>query len=99
MTYYDRDGNQIDIEQFMELVIQPEYKRVDFTQIKANYDKIEISTVWLGIDHGFGLGKEIFETMVFGGNINGHQRRYATELEALTGHNEVVELVKETLYT
>lgn len=32
-----------------------------------------VSTVWLGLDHGFGSGRlEIFETMVFGG-------RYACE--------------------
>jgi hypothetical protein len=83
----------------MELIIQEEYKRVDFTEVKTSDEKIHISTVWLGMDHGFGGDKEIFETMVFGGNLRGHQRRYATELEALTGHNEVVELVKETLFT
>jgi hypothetical protein len=35
---------------------------------------------------------------VFGGNMNGNQKRYSTELEALTGHARIVKEVEETLY-
>lgn len=47
-----------------------------------------VSTVWLGLDHGFGNAKPlIFETMVF--DRHGHdvyQARYSTEEEARIGH-------------
>jgi hypothetical protein len=54
-----------------------------------------ISTVWLGIDHGYGHGPPIiFETMIFGGRDDGFQARYATKEAALAGHRRVVEAVK-----
>lgn len=48
---------------------------------------VKVSTVFLGIDHSFGLSKPvIFETMIFGGNFDGEQERYCTYEEAETGH-------------
>lgn len=57
---------------------------------------IEVSTVFLGIDHGFGrTGQPIlFETMVFGGLLDEEQVRYATLAEARAGHWTMVERVK-----
>lgn len=52
-----------------------------------------ISTVWLGIDHGFGIGKPlIFETMVFVKNkfADLDMARYSTEQEAIAGHKKMV---------
>jgi hypothetical protein len=52
------------------------------------------STVWLGIDHSFGLGDRplIFETMVFGWRMGSDfdMDRYATEEEAKAGHYKMV---------
>lgn len=54
---------------------------------------IDVSTVFLGIDHGFrGGGPVLFETMIFGGRLDGWQRRYSTRAEALVGHAEAVAL-------
>lgn len=58
-----------------------------------------VSTIWLGIDHGFGRGPPIiFESMVFQSPKSEHslgpmrdQRRYATRREALEGHEALVE--------
>ena len=53
-----------------------------------------VSTIWLGINHQFGLGKPlIFETMVFPeegkfGSLD--CQRYFTEEEAIKGHEEMV---------
>lgn len=67
------------------------YKRVGFTKV----GDAEVSTVWLGLDHQFGNGNpQIFETMVFGGNLDGEQRRYSTEEEALNGHEGMVAEVR-----
>lgn len=58
-------------------------------------DDVSISTVFLGIDHSFGIGDEplIFETMIFGGEHDNYQERYATREQALAGHERAVALV------
>jgi hypothetical protein len=57
-------------------------------------DGVRVSTVWLGLDHGFKFGEDalpvIFETMIFGGQFDNYQIRYHTEDEARRGHAEVV---------
>lgn len=55
----------------------------------------QISTVFLGIDHAFGLDERpvLFETMVFGGQFNECQWRYSTWDEAEEGHAQVVALM------
>lgn len=58
---------------------------------------VHISTVFLGLDHSFGGDVPIlFETMVFGGEHNDYQERYATWDEAERGHERAVELVKSS---
>lgn len=60
------------------------------------YRGIRISTVFLGLDHRYlGRGKPIlFETIVFGGKLDGEQERYCTWKEAEKGHKEMIERVK-----
>jgi hypothetical protein len=62
-------------------------RHVAITEIKD----ARVSTVFLGLDHGFGDGLPIlWETMVFGGKLDGLQQRYSTQEEAERGHNEIV---------
>lgn len=51
-----------------------------------------VSTVFLGIDHSFGVGSDpiLFETMVLGDRRNDVCRRYRTWDEAMEGHKEIV---------
>lgn len=57
---------------------------------------ILVSTVFLGIDHGFNFGDEddnvpiLFETMIFGGELNDFQERYPTWEGAVIGHDAAV---------
>jgi len=52
---------------------------------------IEVSTVFLGLNHSFGEGKPlIFETMIFGGVRDGYMVRYSTWDEASVGHDAIV---------
>ncbi len=57
-----------------------------------------VSTVFLGIDHRFnfedGGAPVVFETMVFGGTLDGEMERYCTKTEALEGHTRMVARVK-----
>lgn len=56
-----------------------------------------ISTVFLGIDHGFGAEVRLFETMVFGGELDGEQTRCATWAEAAHMHVEMLAKVKASV--
>ena len=54
-------------------------------------NNVRISTVFLGIDHAFGGALPLlFETMVFGGPLDGEQERYSTWEQAERGHAEMV---------
>lgn len=59
--------------------------------------RIRVSTIFLGLDHNFvGAGLPIlFETMVFGGLLDGLQERYHTWEEAEKGHAIILAQVKE----
>lgn len=58
--------------------------------------EIEISTVFLGLDHSFGEGPPMwFETMIFGGPLNHEMQRYSTYDEAEAGHIVMVKRVKD----
>lgn len=58
------------------------------TQVSA---EVEVSTVFLGLDHQWGSGPPLlFETMIFGGPHDEMQWRYTTWAEAQAGHNAAV---------
>lgn len=98
--WYDRDGQPMDISAADSRLGDPKYKRVALTRIFSAADpgiKYDVSTVWLGLDHGFGSDVPlIFETMVFGGDEDWADllcQRYSTEEEAADGHAEIVATV------
>ena len=78
--------------------IETHDRRVALTTIA---DGIEVSTVFLGLDHRFGPGEPIlFETMVFAAvhpDLNGDTVRYSTWDEAEAGHAAMVQRVKAAL--
>lgn len=57
-------------------------------------NKIEISTVFLGINLNLGRIPLLFETMVFGGTLDGEMERYPTWQDAEEGHKKWLEKVK-----
>ena len=92
---YDRSGMRIDYRTYSYLFTDWSYRQIMRTEFP---DGTEVSTVWLGLDHAYGFGKGveplIFETMIFSdGNLNHECNRYATELRAIEGHRQMVELV------
>jgi len=55
--------------------------------------EVNVSTVFLGLDHNYGGGTPIlFETMILGGEHDEYQERYATYEEAEAGHIVAVEM-------
>jgi hypothetical protein len=54
---------------------------------------VRVSTVFLGLDHGFGGRPKLFETMVFVGHAEQGCERYSTWDEAEAGHARWVKQV------
>lgn len=93
LDYYDRAGAPISMEEWRAKFEDRDYQRVRWTQISPD---VEVSTVWLGLDHNYsGDGPPIiFETMIFGGSMSEDIQRYATEEQAITGHELMVALAE-----
>ena len=62
---------------------------------KTTIGEIKISTVFLGLDHNYSDEGPplLFETLVFGGPLDGEMNRYWTWEQAEEGHREMVESV------
>jgi len=95
--YFDRQGKPISLEDWASKFGDRGYKTVAYLQ----EGDILISTVWLGLAHGFGFGfgkrPLIFESMVFGGPFDQLQWRYSSEEEARRGHDILVRAFRENL--
>jgi hypothetical protein len=99
--YFDKTGLPITMRQWAELRelgLDPDGKYGEGSYQRVAQDTVGqawVSTVWLGMDHGFSWGSEhykpvIFETMIFGGEHDEATMRYCTEWEAIKGHVEAV---------
>lgn len=94
---YDWEGRPIDRETWVGLMEQE--RHVSSTHLFGGvpWHHYWVSTVWLGLDHSFGLGGPplIFETMTF--VVDGPRpwedldmRRYPTQRWAKLGHSRTV---------
>ena len=74
--YYDSDGQPMEMMAWAKAQT-PEHKRVAEDTIEVAGKSYWVSTVWLGLDHSFGLGGPplIFETMAFCGPKPGKDSR------------------------
>lgn len=90
-------SDQEQLLQWAEWFGNIENRRIARTEI----DRLEISTVFLGMDHQFGLGGPplIFETMIFcidrsqGKDL--YMERYSTWEQAIHGHDRIVQAVRD----
>lgn len=89
--YFDRQGRPLTLGEWARRFESGlNYRLVDFTELRGG---VRVSTVWLGLDHSFGFGPPlIFETMVFGGPLDGEMMRYPTEAQAIRGHRQIADL-------
>lgn len=63
------------------------FERSERHVAKTQIGEATVSTVFLGIDHGFGGEPLLFETMIFGGKFDGYQERSATWAKAEEQHH------------
>ena len=72
------------------------YETANRSVARTKIGDSDVSTVFLGLDHAFGGHVPIlFETMVFGGQLDQEQERYPTWDEAEAGHAAMVQRVKD----
>jgi hypothetical protein len=93
------------VKEWADFYENQKLRRIRFNTIKK-YD-IDISTVFLGLDHGYpqwaghteNYKPQIFETMIFWEKheLNNWCDRYSTWDEAVKGHREAIRLVIKTL--
>jgi hypothetical protein len=74
--------------------------RMDCVVGRDQIDGIIVSTVFLCLDRNYsGVGGPVlWETMVFGGCMNGDMRRYRSHADAVSGHREVLSIVLDRFY-
>ena len=66
------------------------YETADRKVARTEKGPFTVSTVFLGLDHSFGRDTAVlYETMVFGGELEGKIDRYHTRKEALKGHKKM----------
>lgn len=94
--YFDRDGAPIELDRFVELSRDEEYRRLKTDQ----RDELTVATVWLGIDQGpfaDAEGPLVFGTAIYDNDAkdlwNGYERFAATEEEAFANHAAALEVV------
>lgn len=98
--WYDKSGTPMTMKQAASVFKDPVYKRVGSDTVTCAGRSWWVSTVWLGIDHGWGDGPPvIFETMIFAQQSltdpDEDQReqettRYTTLADAEAGHAKTV---------
>lgn len=95
----DADGEPVAVEDVLEwsrwwqtanrIVAQ------DKDEAPGASDDVMVSTVFLGLDHNFNATGPpvLWETLVFGGPLDGEMWRWTSRTDALVGHQEVCRLV------
>ena len=96
--YFDWDGSPM---KMWEWSFKKQYftHHIDDTLVKG----WRVSTIWLGLNHAWGSGTHIFETMIFKEDeeqeendyIDHYQERYACYDHALARHKEICKLLEE----
>lgn len=100
--YYKLEGKlPVPCDDLLEWAVW--FENFDRRVVYDEIGDIQISTVFLGLDHNYWGGRPIlFETMIFSsgelGNLDQLQKRYCTWEEAEDGHQEIVALAKTQSY-
>jgi len=93
LPYWRRDGTKVDLEEFLRLSNDRDYRLVAEETIGAR----RVTTVWLGYDYEFVMGwwekPKPFGTLVSpNGEVDesSYEERWETEAQAREGHARIV---------
>lgn len=94
MRHYILEGREVVPAELMTWAVW--FETGDRVVARTTTDKGDVSTVFLGLDHRFGIeGPPIlFETLVFGGPLADEMERYSTYEQAEEGHARMVARVE-----
>lgn len=96
-VYYVRNPDGAIVETFDVIKWADNFERADRIIRSHWFGDIHVSTVFLGLDHDHSLDPDappvLFETMIFGGQLDTYQDRYATEAEAIKGHRAALRAI------
>ena len=102
-SYFKLDGKtpvKITQKEYMILISKNDTHTIQKTIIN-NFSKqyCWISTIFLGVDPSCPEDEEpiLFETMIFDGALDRVSRRYISWDEAMDGHQEAIDMVKDTV--
>lgn len=91
MRYYDLAGRLIDDIEAAKLLADADARRVALDRTSVRGQPVEVSTVFLVLDHGYSPGPPVlWETLIFGGPDNGYAERYTSEDSARAGHELIL---------
>ena len=89
----DDNGNPVRCDDLIQWAAW--YEKADRRVAKTKVGDVEVSTVFLALNHCWGGGEPLlFETMIFGGEHDEFCDRYTTREAAIVGHENVVNMVK-----
>lgn len=92
--YYDKNMNKISVVDWVRM-----FANDDMNLAVDNVEGTMISTVFTGLDMAVEDEPVLWETMVFSDDerIAGEMRRWSTEEQALSGHKQMTQWVRDTL--
>lgn len=92
----DEHGEPTPVDDIHEWATWFEANRGNRHVAKTTIDSIDVSTVFLSVNHQYGDGPPLlFETMIFGlPSDDEYCERYSTRAEAQAGHERACEFVK-----
>lgn len=94
--YWVLDADKRPVKTDDALVWGRYFETADRVVAKDEIDGARVSTVFLGIDHNWSDGPPVlFETMIFGGDHDGHQTRSSTWEDAEADHAKACALVRK----
>jgi len=99
ILWYGLNLQPISIQEAVALLRDGEARHVAKTMIVTKDLHIQVSTIFLVLDHGWHEGGPpiLWETMVFGGPLDADQDRYSSLEDAKVGHEHMVTLVLTAL--
>lgn len=92
MEYFilDEHGNELAVDVHtwaLWFENQTDRRRIALTEVREG---IDVSTVFIGFNHGREGERLLYETMIFGGPLDGECRRAATRQQAEENHAAAV---------
>lgn len=93
--YRNRKGKRISDSEWTRRFADTNYRAVSNDLLD---DGVQVSTFWVGAaEKNEVAGRQLFETLAFGGEHDHRKRTYSTLADAIRGHREIVDKLREDL--